>query len=166
MNKQAQIWITDFIIGFLIFSLGAVMSIKFIFHMMAEDNFAEIQNEAQVISEFLMSEGVPNNWNNETVIRLGLTTDNILNSTKLGYFYDLNYSVSRDYFNTKFDYFVFFQDNGTVMNITTCGYGHPDVQTDNCSINISGLTYDDFVYVKRLVPYNNSIIEMVIYLWA
>ncbi len=166
MNKQAQIWITDFIIGFLIFSLGAIMSVKFIFFMMSEDNFAEVQNEAQVISEFLMSEGVPNDWTNETIVRLGLTTDNVLDLTKLNQFYNMNYSLSRDYLSTKFDYFVFFENNGTVINITNCGYGHPDVQTTNCAINISDLSYDDFVHVTRLVPYNNSIIEMVVYLWA
>ncbi|MFH1589634.1 MAG: hypothetical protein ABIB43_03660 [archaeon] len=157
----------DFIIGFMIFSIALILASRFLFNEASTNEFDLVKADAETMSEYLMSEGIPGDWTNETLVRLGLLTNNRLNITKLGLFYNLSYDDSRKYLTTKYDFFVFFQKNETVQNISGngCGYGHGAVTATGCTISLSGVDYEDLVKVIRYTLYNNLIIEMVLYVW-
>ncbi|MBU0666722.1 MAG: hypothetical protein KKC26_05150 [Nanoarchaeota archaeon] len=165
LSKKAQLWMTDFIIGFLILSLGITFFVKFAYDTMSEDKFLAVQKEAGMVSDFLLGEGVPSNWTNETLVRIGLYTKNQLNKTKVLNFYNLDYNDTWTYLSTNHDYFLFFQKNNSVINISRCGYGNPEVSYDNCTIDLSLLEYENLVKINRLVTFNKTIIELVLYLW-
>ncbi|MFH1770227.1 MAG: hypothetical protein ABH828_01585 [archaeon] len=163
-NKKAQMWISDFIIGFLIFTSGLILASRFIFNSMQDNNFAEVRMGAETISEYFLSEGVPSYWTNETVVRIGLTTNNRLNLTKLSYFYNMSYDDTRTYLSTKYDYIVFFKNSTSTMNLSS-GCGQGAIQPTDCDYDISGIVSDNFVKLSRYTIHNNSIIEMVLYVW-
>lgn len=162
-NKKAQVWITDFIIGFIIFLIGVLLTSRFIFNAMTDDDFSRIRVEAETTSEDFLSEGVPNNWTNDTLVKIGLITNNRLNITKVSRLYNMSYPDTKFYLPSGLDYLLFFQKNLTVLNITKCGYGA--INLTSCAVDISGLEYDNLVRVTRFVIYNNSIIQMVLYVW-
>jgi hypothetical protein len=162
-NRKAQVWTSDFIIGFMIFAIGALLASRFIIHSVNQDEFLTIRVEGESVTDALLSEGLPTNWTNESVSKIGLTTSNRLNVTKVSNFYNISYNYSRVFVSSNYDFLLFFEYNGTVLNITRCGYGA--IEVVNCTINISGLEYNNLVKTTRLVVYNHSIAKMVLYLW-
>lgn len=162
-NRKAQMWISDFIIGFLIFTSGMILASRMIFNSMQDNDFAEVRMGAETMSEYFLSEGVPSYWTNETVVRIGLTTDNRLNLTKLLYFYNMSYEDTRTYLSTKYDYIVFFKKDNSTLNLTQCGHGA--ILPIDCVYDLSGIVSENFVKMSRFTIYNNSIIEMVLYVW-
>ncbi len=163
INRKSQIWITDFIIGLMIFSIGIILASRFIINAMSNDEFSNVRISAETMSGYLVSEGVPSNWTNETVVRIGLTTNKRLNTTKVSLFYNMTYEDTKLYLSTDYDYLLFFQQNNSIVNITKCGYG--GISLTNCTVNISSLDYENLVKASRFTIYNNSIIEMVLYVW-
>lgn len=163
LNNKAQVWITDFIVGFIIFLIGIILASRFIFNSMIDDDFEKIRLEAESTSQDLLSEGLPKDWTNDTLVKIGLTTNNRLNIAKVSRFYNMNYEDTKFYFGSGLDYLLYFQKNNTILNITTCGFGK--INLTDCNVNLSGLEYDDLVKTVRLVIYNNTIVEMVLYLW-
>lgn len=162
-HKKAQVWIGDFVIGFLIFTIGLILASRFMFYSMHDNDFDRVKAEAGTLTNYFLSEGVPSDWNNDTIVRLGLTTDHQLNKTKLSYLFNMSYEKSKEYLVTNYDYLFFFQKNGTPINITKCGYGK--IMPVDCVVDISGLEKDNLVKISRYTIYNNSIIEVVFYVW-
>lgn len=163
LNK-GQVWTTDFIVGFLIFAVGAILVSRMIMNSMADNNFLEVKRESEKISEYLMSEGVPENWTNNTIVRAGLLSYDRLDTRKLSEFQNLTYEDSQLYLGTAYDYQLLFRKENETLNISRCGYGAASM--NNCTLNLSEVEYDDLVKTTRLVLYNHSIIKMVVYVWG
>jgi|FLOH01.1.fsa_nt_gi hypothetical protein len=162
MSNKGQAWITDFIISFFIFAIGLILVSRFLFNAGVDNNFNEVRSESELLSEYLFSEGVPSDWDNNSVVRIGLLTDDRLNITKLEMLYNMSYNESKYYLSTPFDYLIYFQQNGTILNISGCGFG-PVIL--NCNQTIVSADHKDLAKISRFVVYNSSIIEMVLYVW-
>jgi len=164
LNRKAQIWLIDFIVGMMIFIIGIVLASRFIINASNTSEFAEVRITAQTMSDYLLSEGSPNNWTNDTVIKIGLTTGNRLNISKLNQFYNMTYSDTLEGLASPYDYIVYFQNNNSIINFSgVCGYGAFNIT--NCTIDVSNLKYDNLVRIERLIVNNDSIAEMVLYVW-
>jgi hypothetical protein len=128
-------------------------------------DIGDVQNvriEAQAISNFLMSEGHPENWNSTNVQRIGIVDQNFrLNESKLNELALLEYSTTRGILDTKYDYYFYFlEKNGEIANITA--YGKPGINSTNLE------EIEDpkkVVSLSRFVFYNRKIIRMVLNVW-
>ncbi len=132
----------DFAIALMLFVITLVVYYSYIDNFNKEDkgDLNIIQSDSKAISSSLVLSGYPSNWDNSTVVRIGIADDQTLNLTKLRYFKELNYSRTKKYFGTTFDYFVFFVNSkDEVQNIMgICGVGSPMVST---SYNVKSAYY-------------------------
>lgn len=104
---------------------------------------------ANKISDILVNEGKPRNWNNETVEIIGLGKDNIIDNGKLDMFLNMNYGFVKSKLNLR-NYEFYFRIN-----------------------NLDGTNYRSFgiipegkiISVGRLVELNGEEKEVEIMLW-
>lgn len=178
-SKKSQVWTMEFIVSFLIFIAVIILSVKSVFNIYTNENLRDIQRESEFVSQYLLSEGFPLNWDNDTVARPGLTTNNRLNYTKLHNLYDLDYNKAKYSLGIKSNFFLYFSNaTGNIPlffmiteNLTEsegCGYGHPLVSkqyTTECAIGLDSLKYTDMAKVSRITNFNGSIIQMNIIIW-
>ncbi|MGV8150653.1 MAG: hypothetical protein ACP5NV_02915 [Candidatus Woesearchaeota archaeon] len=182
MNKKSQVWTIEFILSFLIFTAAILLSVKSVVNVYANDNIIEVQGDSESISQYLLSQGYPEDWDESNVIRPGISTNNRINETKLSNFYFLDYQQTKNYFGLRSDFFIYFENaSGTIplFNIVNnsisegdgCGYGHQEViknydaSLGTCTFDLSALEYDDLAKISRLTIYNSSIIKMTILAW-
>jgi hypothetical protein len=164
-SRKGQIWATDFVISMFLFIVAALLVVKLVLLMVESSGFEAVRKDAVIVSETLMGEGYPKNWTNSSVIRIGLTNNNRLNVTKLNNFSEIPYSSTKSLLNTHYDYFFYFKNSTEVLNITQCGYGHPDVNRVGCANTLENIDYDNLVKVDRVIIYNSTFITMRVYLW-
>ena len=133
MNSKSQAWFMDFAIALLLFTFTLVVYFSYTNNIQKQEqgNVDVMLKDAKSISNSLALDGYPDDWNNLTVIRIGITDDQNLNSTKLKTFKKLNYTLARQKFATPYDFFVYFvNEKGEVLNINTvCGAGYPLINT-------------------------------------
>jgi len=128
INKNAQMWFMDFVIGIIIFSLVLITYYTYTTNISKQDAVVlnDIISDSKSISSSLMLAGFPENWDNETVQRIGLTGNNQnVNETKLRYLSDISYKEAKKLLGTVYDFFMFLEDgNDNLINIgSECGYG-------------------------------------------
>jgi len=180
-RKKAQLWLSDYSIALMIFILAMILSTKIIVNnFVSNTEFERLKADASKISEALMAEGYPSDWDNSTIIRLGLYTDNRLNSSKVFFAMNntyINYQKLRGLLQTNKDFIIIFRNN-TNTNITDdmiefnnlCVIGDPSMNI-NKTVNdchnplLTSITYDDLVIIRRYVVYNAKIIPMEVYVW-
>ena len=129
MSKKGQSWIPDFFSAILIFTIMVILFFQFVVNTAENDEliYNEIKYDSQTIAQSLSLEGYPANWNNVTVMRLGITNaDGSLNVSKLEKFNTMDYMRTRLVFGTSYDYLVYFLDNNdAVLNIEgICASGY------------------------------------------
>ena len=132
-SLKSQAWFMDFAIGLLLFAFTLAIYFSYTNNFPNEDkgNLNLMLKDAKSISSSLALEGYPDDWSNQTVIRIGVTDNQQLNGTKLKKLKQLNYTSSRKKFATSYDYFVYFEgSNGNVLNVNgVCGSGYPLINT-------------------------------------
>jgi hypothetical protein len=175
INRKSQSWTLEFILAMLIFVTATVASVRMITSIYSGDEFQRIIIVSEAISENLLSTGYPEEWDNNSVIRIGLLTDNILNITKLKALYDIDYQESKRLLNTKYNYFFYFSQNNNTISIleinTTkiCGYGSQEISSqyanNSCIIIMNESQYKNIAKTVRLLVYNHSIIHLTVYVW-
>lgn len=133
MNSKAQAWYMDFVIALLLFTFTLVIYFSYINNFQKQDEglLDELVTDAKTISSSLVLSGFPTDWDNSSVVRIGLIDNEKLNSTKIKSFKKISYSSTKKRFSTPYDYFVFFvNDNSEVLNVNgVCGVGSPLVNT-------------------------------------
>ena len=173
--KKSQIWYSDFILGLAIFIIIFLVSVKYVteHYTLARESSDEIIYTGKIISESIMSNGVPENWNQTNVFRIGLTNGNqILNLTKVYYFANLTetqYTRTKSLFGSRYDYLVYFKNNNNVtLNFTKKYIGKPGQTRDSViSLDLKNLIkINRYIVLKRGQPnLTAEIIEMNIFLW-
>jgi len=142
ISTKAQAWYADFAVALLLFIFTLAVYFSYINNVQREEKSGldVVIKDAKAISSALVLSGYPTNWTNETVIRVGIADDHKLNSIKLRAFKRLNYSITKKYFGTIYNYFVYFVDKkGEPLNINSvCGAGYPLINT---SYNIKSAYY-------------------------
>lgn len=164
---KAQVFCFDMIVAVLIFGAAILVYYKTTTNLSDQDEtlLDDLLIDAKSISSSLMSQGYPYNWIEDNVVRIGITSDNRINETKLEQFSRIPYNNSRKLFGTAYDYYVYFRDrNNNIIpfNESLKGIGKPGVN----STNIQTLENPKkLVKVTRLVIKKSDIVKMVIYLW-
>ena len=154
----------DFTIGLLLFAFTLVVYFSYINNFQQEEksNVNDLVKDATAISSSLSLSGYPTDWNNITVIRIGISDDSNVNATKLKSFRQLDYKLTRKKFATFYDYFIFFvNNNGDVLNIGgVCGVGHNLITT---TYNIKSAYYYQDPPNSFLKDYMNQSFKADIY---
>lgn len=156
--KRAQAWYTDFMVGLLLFL--SALAIYYLFQGSLSDNtdtiMEDMLSDAKQIANSLVSIGVPENWDRNTVTRIGITdgTQRIDND-KLQEFADIPYNETRSHFRTYFDYVVYFTDgNSSVI-----------LPNNSTYIGQESAGPEFLVTVDRLLIYNSSLVKMEVRVW-
>jgi hypothetical protein len=181
-SKKSQLWISDYTLSLLLFVVAILIASKIVINSFTTNTvFAELRSDASKISEILVSEGYPPDWNDTGVIRPGLLTGKRLNETKVINAMNMgktNYSGFRPKLQTRYEYMVVFeQPDGNIIPFNTslteafCAIANYSIaphfepatgECDNVSFNFK---HTNLVRLDRLVVYNSSIKRMVVYVW-
>lgn len=164
ISTKAQAWYIDFAVALLLFTFTLVVYFSYTnnFQKQEKGGIDEMLAEAKSISSSLALSGYPNNWDNTTVIRIGIADEQKVNATKIKYFKQLDYPTTKKRFGTTYDYFVFFVNSkGEVININgICGEGYPLINT---SYNIRSAYYYQDQADSYLKEFMNTTFKADIY---
>ncbi len=154
----------DFAIALLLFTFTLVIYFSYTtnFQKQEKGELEPIITDAKAISSSLALSGYPENWDNTTVIRIGIADEQKINTTKLKSFKQLDYAATKKKFATVYDYFVFFVNNkGEVLNINgICGVGYTNI---NVSYNVKSAYYYSSQSDKFLKDFMNETFAADIY---
>jgi len=158
MEKKAQAWGFDLMVGVSIFFLGMLLFFLYALNLPSErdETFTEMNYEGNLIGDSLLSEGFPRNWNSDNVVNIGILSDGKVNNTKFKEFYDLalvDYNRTRRIFNVENDYYVYFSRPVTVDGVVIHGIGLNDSNPRNV------------VKVTRVVVHDNEVKNLNINVW-
>lgn len=126
LKRRSQIYFTDYIVAILIFVV--FITIYHFYSQTIMENQSEDLNllilEAKVVSNSLLSQGIPWNWSdyehvNETTIRIGLMNEeNVVYMDKLEHFYNMSYNISKYLFQIKNEFYVYMKNqNDEIIGI-------------------------------------------------
>ena len=169
MSTKAQVWTTDFIISILILVAMLTLFGRAISNLATEsrEDITPLIAEGRMISDQLMSEGYPSNWNTTNVISFGITTDKRIDKTKAEMFYSMNYSEKKRILNTDYNFYTFLIDeNNQLININgSYGTGQQNVTSNQTSVLLTDIDFNKLAKITRLTIYESKITRMVIYVW-
>ncbi len=157
-EKRAQAWGMDLMVAFVIFTIGIVI---FYFYAInqpgeAEEKIDSLSYEGKIIGDSIFSDGYPENWDSSNVVTLGILSNNKINETKLDRFYNLasvDYSRTKNLFNTRFDYYFFLSENMTLTSGEVEGIGLPPSNPEN------------LIRITRFTIYKDKPVTAHIYIW-
>jgi hypothetical protein len=178
MNRKGQMWISDLMISLLLFMAAAFLAFTIMMNSFSTGSgHAKVKADAARISEYVLSEGTPKDWNITNVIRPGLLTGKRLDYDKTYLAMNLtnsSYSAVKPMIQTDYDFLIVFEKkNGTMIPFQDyCGFGRNDIVHKDetppmtCqSVNLSGIKYDNLARIDRFVVYDSEIVRMVVYVW-
>ena len=185
-NKKSQVWLSDYTLSMQLFILAPLLSVKIIINSFSNtSNFEELKSDASKMSEILLSEGYPVDWNSTNVIRPGLLTAKRLDEEKVARAMNttyINYTSLRSKLQTRYDFLVIFEHPAGDMlefdNNEFCTIGSQSVTINDDPLpgggydchNVSfSFNYKEMMKLNRFVVYDaestSEIIRMVVYVW-
>ena len=160
MQKRAQAWGFDLIIATMIFLAGIIIFYIYSLNYPSEgrDTLDSLFYEGGVIAESLLSEGFPDDWTEDNVIKIGLLNNGKVNETKLERLYNLTnttsgYSQSLSVFNTKYNYYFNFSESMVINSAKVDYIGKKDPIVEN------------LIKITRFTAYKNKPVSLNIYIW-
>ncbi len=161
--KKAQAWGIDLTIAIIIFSIGILIFLIYSLNYSGDSKEAldSINYDGDVLFSNLLSEGYPQNWTLNDVVKIGILDNEKINETKLEMFYNLaknDYSKTKTMFNTKFDYYFFMNENMTINSEQVAGIGKPGINRNN--INATNL-----IKITRFIIYKEKPVTAYLYIW-
>lgn len=164
-EKKAQIWGLDILVGMALFLIGIMVFFVYSLNQPSEaqGNFEFLFYDGKIIAENLMSQGYPLDWNSSNVVTIGITSEYKINETKLEQLYEMvynenNYNLTKNIFNTQYEYYFFLEENMTINSIDVEGIGKPGTTKGN--VNAKNL-----IKITRFTVYQNKTTPIYIYLW-
>lgn len=157
-KRNSQIWLTDFIIGVLIFLIVILIFYKYAYNLNEDPNKVSIEllMDAKSISNSLITTGSPENWNQTNVSIIGLTDGNQrLVQNKLDMFANISYSSIRTYLRTSYDFYLtleYFNKTNIPIN-------------GSLGIGMAPNDADNLIRISRIVIYDSGLINMVVTIW-
>ncbi len=165
-SKKSQIWYLDVIIAVTLFTGMLIYFFQSDIYFLDrnEEIFDELGREGRLLTESLIGPGYPNGWNMTYVSEIGICEDYRINETKLSYLSRLNYNQSRSLLKTRFDYYLFFEDNYGVddYNSSHEGIGKKGVNSTNI---MEAENPQNMIKFMRFVIYKSEPKRMVLYIW-
>lgn len=163
-DKRGQAWSMDIVIAVIIFTLGIVIFLIYSTNqsMGSKEKLDLLSYEGDNIFKSILSNGYPEDWNNATVKKIGIISNDRINETKLERFYNLSltdYNSTRSLFNTQFHYF-FYINNMTINSIQINGIGKPGTNIATITDNATHL-----IKITRSTVYNQKLATVYLYVW-
>jgi len=141
IRKKAQAWGFDLMGAAIIFLVGITLLYVYALNISSEPEevIDDLIYDGNLVSDLILSEGVPENWNQESVEVPGLLTNGKINQSKLNMFYDLylnNYGRLKKLLNTRYDFYFYIDcseeqeiiyDSGDLCldtGVASCPVGH------------------------------------------
>ncbi len=112
-----------------------------------------------------MSEGYPIDWDNTSVIKLGLLANNSLSASKVQALSSFSYTEIQSVLGTPYDVYWYFRNKTGVVSLFACGYGNPSVMVDAATCEPSFSSSRNIVRLQRILVYNNSLLTMEVVVW-
>lgn len=167
-GKKAQTWYLDLFVSIMIFV--GVLLLFFKAEINVNDSeepiIEDMEFEARMVTNILISTGYPSNWTGSNVQEIGITNgDYRINKTKLIEFANMNYWDTKSKLKTKYDYYMFIK-NGTKsikINSSNEGIGKAGVNSSNIN-EVEDPSH--IVKATRLLIYENQAVNLVVYLWS
>ncbi|MCH7568382.1 MAG: hypothetical protein IIA87_03090 [Nanoarchaeota archaeon] len=162
-SKKAQAWGFDLIIASTLFLMGIVVFYFYSLNYPTEGGeiLDSLFYEGDIIAGTLLSDGYPDNWDQNNVVRVGILTNDKINETKLERFYTLTnetltpggYAKTKSLFNTKYEYYVNFSTQMNISGGEIDGIGKQPTDTKN------------LIKITRFVSYQNKPTTLYVYIW-
>ena len=129
----------------------------------SQETLDQLFSEGDFVTESILSEGLPSNWDGSSVIRIGITTNNKVNDTKLERFYTLadsqtnppGYAKAKSVLNTKYNFFMNFSEQMVINNNPVAGIGK----------SFDGEQTKNIIKITRATIYQNKIVSLNLYVW-
>jgi len=153
------------VIAGVIFSLAIVFFYVYILNDQgnAEEKIELLAYDGRVITNFILSEGYPANWNSSSVMEIGILSEGKINETKASEFYLLaenNYEDTKSLFNTIYDYYFFLETEIEISGIPQDGIGKPGVTRETIAA-----TAENLAKIERIVVYQDKPMGATLYIW-
>jgi hypothetical protein len=163
IRKRGQIWGLDLMAAAVIFSVTVGI---FYFYALNESSGATemlelLSYDGRLISENILSEGVPSDWDAGNVVEIGILTDGKINETKASAFYSLvqaDYERTKLLLNTRYDYYFFLDEQIDVTSAVVDGIGKPGSTRDN-------IDPDNLIKIGRVAVYDGKPTGATLYVW-
>lgn len=164
IKKKGQIWSFDLMVAITIFSIGFLIFYFYAFNNPNESKeiIENLKYDGKIISNYILSDGSPENWNSTNLIKIGILTDNKINQTKLEQFYNFsqtNYSETKKMFNTKYDYIFFLSNNMTIDSANVDYIGKPFIDKDHIDAK-------NLIKITRFTSYDGMPTTAYLYIWG
>ena len=179
VSKKGQGWGFDLMIAMTIFIIGITVFYFYALNYPSEgsDTLDNLFYDGTVISDLLLTEGFPRDWNETNVIQLGILSDNKVNLTKLERLYNLTwdhdagpsgeldqigYTRTKGLFNIRFEYFFNFSKNMDTIDPArgTVPYIGKHYEFD------AGVEPENLIKVTRFTIYDNKPSTLNIFIWG
>jgi hypothetical protein len=153
---RAQVYYIEFIIAIFFFTLMLGLFVNSVISAQDDSGLGPLTTEARAVSEHLMSEGVPGDWNLSNVQKIGLTDGKSrINETKLQMFSNMSYSQTRSALNIGSEYYFYLEDRNS-SRILIAGKQGIGLEPADAKRVIKNL---------RLAIYGSEIVKMVVLVW-
>ena len=133
-NRKAQIWYADLVLALALFSVVLVAFFESDINSKQEDDkeLYDMVMESKIVTNDLMTSGVPSGWSVGNVEKIGIIDNNRINMTKLIAFSTMDYNITKTLLRVKYDYYIYFRRNGDIIPINgMLGIGKPGVNATN-----------------------------------
>ncbi|MEK6847031.1 MAG: hypothetical protein AABY16_02595 [Nanoarchaeota archaeon] len=164
-SKKAQAWGFDIMVASLIFISGVIIFYIYSINYPKEsqETLDKLFTEGDFISEMLLGPGLPDDWNENNAIRIGIISGNKINETKLERFYNLSdsqtnpagYVKAKSLFNTKYNFFMNLSQQITINSNPIAGIGK----------SFEGEQTKNIIKITRATIYQNKIVSLNLYIW-
>lgn len=159
MAKKSQAWGIDLMVAAAIFSMGIISFYMYTLNNTheAEETVKSLYYDGSIISNSVLSDGYPPEWNSSTVTAVGILNKGKINETKLERFYLLSlsdYEKTKNLFNTRYEYYFFLEKNMTINSNSVEGIGKKPNGSEK-----------NLVKITRFTIYKNIPAEAYLYVW-
>ena len=166
MKKGGQAWGIDLMFAGIIFFTGVIIFYLYSINYPAEgqNKIEELFFEGEFIADALLSEGLPENWNETNFAIPGIVTENKINETKLALIYNLSnenqnpqgYERVKSAFSTRYDFFFNFSEEITIDSQT--------ISEGGIGKQISP-SPENLIKITRITLYKNKPVTLNVFIW-
>ena len=162
MKKKAQSWYIDYIVGFIIFVLGMLIFLQYSPNIIKSDLNEKIL-DSEILSDILISEGVPNDWNSTNYFQIGLTNNYVLDLSKLKELKKLDYYELKSSLPINSDFYFQFNTNILLEEGEFVSYGKPGANKNNIKELFNP---NQIISVERFIAHDGEIIKLELLVWS
>ncbi len=157
--KKSQTSFFDFIVGFTIFVIVLLIFFN-------SSTFSSVKNvDSDVVVNIVLSDGIPNNWNESFYYKPGILSYNKLNETKFLMFYNLSKKNSlKNIFNSNFMFRIYYYNNSNIVFVNVSNVSYISSDYNFSFDNISNFA-DNVKVEERIINYNNNLYIIKFLFW-